>query len=46
MAEGSDANNESQLWVMATIAFAIFYSNYMVPPLIPALQFLLINWGG
>src|ERR1700751_1368950 len=30
-------NHESQLWVMAAIAFAVFYSNYMVPPLIPAL---------
>jgi predicted MFS family arabinose efflux permease len=31
-------NNESQLWLMAVIAFAIFYSNYMMPPLIPALS--------
>jgi predicted MFS family arabinose efflux permease len=28
-------DNESQLWVMASIAFAIFYGNYMVAPLIP-----------
>ena len=38
MAEGATANEESQLWVMAAIAFAIVYSNYMVPPLIPALS--------
>jgi hypothetical protein len=25
--------NESQLWVLASIAFAIFYANYMVAPL-------------
>ena len=31
-------NNESQLWVMAAVAFAIFYSNYMMAPLIPALS--------
>jgi hypothetical protein len=31
-------NNESQLRVMAVIAFAVFYSNYMVAPLIPALS--------
>src|SRR5580658_1989706 len=37
MAEGATANEESQLWVMAAIAFAIVYSNFMVPPLIPAL---------
>ena len=30
--------NESQLWVMAAIAFAVVYSNYMMPPLIPALS--------
>lgn len=30
------ASRESQLWVMATIAFAIFYNNYMVVPLMPA----------
>ena len=29
-------DDESQLWVMASIAFAIFYGNYMVAPLIPA----------
>jgi predicted MFS family arabinose efflux permease len=38
MAEGATADEESQLWVMATIAFTIAYSNYMVPPLIPALS--------
>ena len=38
MTEGATANEESQLWVMAAIAFAIVYSNYMVPPLIPALS--------
>src|SRR5271163_4455721 len=38
MAEGAAANEESQLWVMAAIVFAIVYSNYMVPPLIPALS--------
>jgi predicted MFS family arabinose efflux permease len=38
MAEGAGANEESQLWIMAAIAFAIVYSNYMVPPLIPALS--------
>jgi predicted MFS family arabinose efflux permease len=31
-------NHESQLWVMAAIAFAVFYSNYMMAPLIPALS--------
>jgi predicted MFS family arabinose efflux permease len=31
-------NDESQLWLMATISFVVFYSNYMVPPLIPALS--------
>jgi predicted MFS family arabinose efflux permease len=36
LTESSTANNESQLWVLATIAFAVFYSNYMVAPLIPA----------
>jgi predicted MFS family arabinose efflux permease len=29
-------NDDSQLWIMATIAFAVVYSNYMVAPLIPA----------
>src|SRR3984957_11078649 len=38
MAEAATANDESQLWVMAAVAFAGFYSNYMVPPLIPALS--------
>jgi predicted MFS family arabinose efflux permease len=32
------ANNETQLWVMASMAFAVFYSNYMVAPLLPALS--------
>ena len=31
-------NHESQLWVMAAVAFAVFYSNYMMAPLIPALS--------
>ena len=31
-------NDESQLWLMAAISFVVFYSNYMVPPLIPALS--------
>lgn len=34
----STANDEPQLWLMASIAFVIFYSNYMVAPLIPALS--------
>src|ERR1700722_11697733 len=38
MAEAPTANNESQLWVMAAVAFAVVYSNYMVAPLIPALS--------
>jgi predicted MFS family arabinose efflux permease len=38
MAETATAHNESQLWVMAFVAFAVFYSNYMMPPLIPALS--------
>ena len=38
MVEAATANDESQLWVMATVAFAVFYSNYMVAPLIPALS--------
>ena len=38
MAEGAPANSESQLRVMAVIAFAVVYSNYMVAPLIPALS--------
>jgi predicted MFS family arabinose efflux permease len=36
--EASTENNESQLRVMAAIAFAVFYSNYMMAPLIPALS--------
>jgi predicted MFS family arabinose efflux permease len=38
---GSDlttTGNELQLWVLASIAFAIFYANYMVAPLVPALS--------
>ena len=31
-------SHESELWVMAAIAFAVFYSNYMMAPLIPALS--------
>jgi predicted MFS family arabinose efflux permease len=31
-------SDDAQLWVMATLAFLIFYSNYMVAPLIPALS--------
>ncbi len=34
----SSKNDESQLWVMAAIAFAVVYSNYMMAPLIPALS--------
>ena len=29
-------NDQVQLWVMATLAFAVFYSNYMVAPLLSA----------
>jgi len=29
-------NSQFKLWLMATTAFAVFYSNYMVAPLIPA----------
>jgi predicted MFS family arabinose efflux permease len=36
LTEPSATNDEVQLWVMATLAFAVFYSNYMVAPLIPA----------
>ncbi|WP_263357040.1 hypothetical protein [Acidicapsa ligni] len=36
MIEPLALNNQVQLWVMATLAFAIFYSNYMVAPLLPA----------
>ena len=32
----SAVNDKVQLWVMATLAFAVFYSNYMVAPLLPA----------
>ncbi len=38
MVEAATANNEPQLGVMAAIAFAVFYSNYMMAPLIPALS--------
>lgn len=31
-------NDQVQLWVMATLAFAVFYSNYMVAPLLPAIS--------
>jgi predicted MFS family arabinose efflux permease len=36
LGEPSSASNEVHLWVMATIAFVVFYGNYMVAPLIPA----------
>ena len=32
-----DVGGVSELWTMATIVFLVFYSNYMVAPLIPAL---------
>ncbi len=38
MVKAATADNEFLLWVMAAIAFAVVYSNYMVPPLIPALS--------
>jgi predicted MFS family arabinose efflux permease len=31
-------HHESQLWVMAAIAFAVFYSKHMMAPLVPALS--------
>jgi len=34
--EPSATNDTVQLWVMATLAFAVFFSNYMVAPLTPA----------
>ncbi len=34
----STENDDFQLWVMAAIAFAVVYSNYMMAPLIPALS--------
>ena len=34
--EPSAIGDKVQLWVMAILAFAIFYSNYMVAPLLPA----------
>jgi predicted MFS family arabinose efflux permease len=36
LTETSTTNDKVQLWVMAILAFAVFYSNYMVAPLIPA----------
>jgi hypothetical protein len=36
LAEFPTADNELQLWVLATIAFVIFYNNYMVALLLPA----------
>jgi predicted MFS family arabinose efflux permease len=33
--EPSATNDKVQLWVMATLAFAVFYSNYMIAPLLP-----------
>ena len=36
LTEPVPASDESQLWVMSSIAFAVFYNNYMVAPLIPA----------
>ncbi|HSY34745.1 MAG TPA: MFS transporter [Acidobacteriaceae bacterium] len=30
------SSDDRQLWVLATLAFAVFYSNYMVAPLVPA----------
>jgi len=32
----SAVSDKVQLWVMATLAFAVFYSSYMVAPLLPA----------
>ena len=32
-----DVNGIAELWTMAAIVFLVFYSNYMVAPLIPAL---------
>jgi predicted MFS family arabinose efflux permease len=36
LTEPSDTNDKVQLWMMAALAFAVYYSNYMVAPLIPA----------
>jgi predicted MFS family arabinose efflux permease len=36
LTEPSTTNDKAELWVMAIFAFAVFYSNYMVAPLIPA----------
>ena len=36
LTDSSSMNDDAQLWVMATLAFTVSYSNYMVPPLIPA----------
>jgi predicted MFS family arabinose efflux permease len=38
LTEPPTTTNDFQLRVMATIAFAVFYSNYMIAPLIPALS--------
>ncbi len=38
LTESPTTDNESQLWVMAAIAFVISYSNSMFTPLIPALS--------
>lgn len=34
--ESAAMNDQVQLWVMATLAFAVYYSNYMVAPLLPS----------
>ena len=43
-------NDKVQLRVMATLALTVFYSNYMVAPLLPAfakeLRYLPLNWVG
>ena len=36
LTETSYRNDDVQLWAMAALAFIIFYSNYMVAPLLPA----------
>ena len=35
--QSDGARRIGEFWIMATIAFLVFYSNYMVAPLIPAL---------
>ncbi len=35
--QSDDARGIGEFWIMAAIAFLVFYSNYMVAPLIPAL---------